>query len=204
MRGKTTRALTLAAFVAALAATSACAVDITFQVRMSYQVELGNFDPDHDSVDLAGTFNGWGEDPLTPLSDADGDTIYEITLDGFTPSEQIEYKYRINGQWDGSEEFPGPGNNRHYTVPADDDTILVWYNDYQPFGGTGELHWWNDCVFYEILVRSFYDSDGDGTGDFQGLTSKLDYLNDGDPETDDDLGITGIWLMPINDSPSYH
>ncbi|MFP4343806.1 MAG: alpha-amylase family glycosyl hydrolase [Anaerolineales bacterium] len=64
--------------------------------------------------------------------------------------------------------------------------------------------WWNDAVFYEVFVRSFYDSDGDGVGDLQGLIEKLDYLNDGDPATDDDLGVTGIWLMPIMDSPSYH
>lgn len=59
-------------------------------------------------------------------------------------------------------------------------------------------------VFYEIFVRSFADSNGDGIGDFKGLISKLDYLNDGNPETDSDLGIGGIWLMPINPSPSYH
>lgn len=64
--------------------------------------------------------------------------------------------------------------------------------------------WWNDAVFYQIFVRSFYDSDGDGIGDFNGITEKLDYLNDGDPETDTDLEITGIWLMPIYPSPSYH
>ncbi len=199
------RALSLVILVAALvAATNARAVVISFRVRMAYQVELGNFDPDSEFVDLAGTFNGWGTDPLTPLADADGDTIYEVTLEGFTPSEYIEFKFRLNGLWDGREEFPGPGNNRVYTVPPSNDTILVWYNDHAPNGGIGELHWWNDTVFYEILVRSFYDSDGDGIGDFQGLTSKLDYLNDGDPATSDDLGITGIWLMPINDSPSYH
>jgi alpha-amylase len=56
--------------------------------------------------------------------------------------------------------------------------------------------WWREAVFYEIFVRSFCDSDGNGIGDFNGITSKLDYLQD--------LGITGIWLMPINPSPSYH
>ena len=69
--------------------------------------------------------------------------------------------------------------------------------------------WWQDRVFYEIFVRSFADATtgplaNDGIGDFQGLIEKLDYLNDGDPATTTDLGITGIWLMPINPSPNYH
>ena len=59
-------------------------------------------------------------------------------------------------------------------------------------------------TFYEIFPYSFYDSNGDGIGDLKGITSKLDYLNDGDTKTTDDLGIEGIWLMPIMPSPSYH
>lgn len=51
-------------------------------------------------------------------------------------------------------------------------------------------------VYYEIFTRSFNDSDGDGYGDLNGITEKLDYL--------DDLGVSGIWLMPIHSSPSYH
>ncbi|GAB4436594.1 MAG: alpha-amylase family glycosyl hydrolase [Anaerolineae bacterium] len=74
----------------------------------------------------------------------------------------------------------------------------------QTDAGGGDLPWWNDRVFYEIFVRSFYDSDGDGIGDLQGVIEKLDYLNDGDPATTDDLGVTGIWLMPVAESPSYH
>ncbi|MBX3055678.1 MAG: DUF3459 domain-containing protein [Anaerolineae bacterium] len=70
--------------------------------------------------------------------------------------------------------------------------------------GSNGLPWWNDTVFYEVFVRSFKDSDGDGIGDLNGLIEMLDYLNDGDPTTTDDLGVTGIWLMPIMDSPSYH
>ena len=65
-------------------------------------------------------------------------------------------------------------------------------------------NWWNDQVFYQINVRSFYDTDANGVGDFQGLIQKLDYLNDGNPNTDTDLGITAIWLMPIMSSPSDH
>ncbi len=70
--------------------------------------------------------------------------------------------------------------------------------------GTDGLPWWNDRTFYEIFVRSFQDSNGDGVGDLQGVISKLDYLNDGNPNTNSDLGVTGIWLMPIFESPSYH
>ena len=70
--------------------------------------------------------------------------------------------------------------------------------------GQYATHWWNDAVFYEVFVRSFYDNDGNGKGDLAGLTAKLDYLNDGNPATTTDLGITAIWLMPIMLSPSYH
>lgn len=57
---------------------------------------------------------------------------------------------------------------------------------------------------YEVFVRSFADSDGDGIGDFTGLTDKLDYLNDGNPGEGDDLGVNCIWLMPVFESVSYH
>ena len=61
-----------------------------------------------------------------------------------------------------------------------------------------------NSVGYEIYVRSFCDSDGDGIGDLKGLISKLDYLNDGNPDTYNDLGVNVIWLMPIFKSPSIH
>lgn len=56
--------------------------------------------------------------------------------------------------------------------------------------------WARGAVFYEIFVRSYADSNGDGIGDFDGLTAKLPYL--------DGLGIDGVWLMPVFESPSYH
>ena len=62
----------------------------------------------------------------------------------------------------------------------------------------------NYRTYYEVFVYSFYDGNGDGIGDLQGLTDKLDYINDGDPQTFDDLGCNGIWLMPVMPSPTYH
>ena len=56
-----------------------------------------------------------------------------------------------------------------------------------------EKQWYKDAVIYELHIKAFYDSDGDGVGDFQGLLQKLDYL--------EDLGITAIWLLPFYPSP---
>lgn len=58
--------------------------------------------------------------------------------------------------------------------------------------------------YYQIFVNSFCDSDGDQVGDLEGIISQLDYLNDGDPNSGDDLGVDGIWLTPIMPSVSYH
>ena len=58
--------------------------------------------------------------------------------------------------------------------------------------------------FYQVWIGSFCDSNGDETGDLPGLISKLDYINDGDPNSGDDLGADGIWLSPMMPSSSYH
>ena len=50
--------------------------------------------------------------------------------------------------------------------------------------------------WYEVFVRSYQDSDGDGIGDLRGLISRLDYIQD--------MGYEGLWLMPVMPSPSYH
>ncbi|RUL85926.1 maltose alpha-D-glucosyltransferase [Tautonia sociabilis] len=53
--------------------------------------------------------------------------------------------------------------------------------------------WYKDAIIYELHVRAFFDSNGDGIGDFPGLTEKLDYLQD--------LGVTALWLLPFYPSP---
>ena len=62
----------------------------------------------------------------------------------------------------------------------------------------------NCRVFYEIFVGSFSDSDGDGIGDLRGIINRMDYLNDGDDNSGRSLGIEGLWLTPIFQSPTYH
>ncbi len=272
--------LSLLCFSNSLAQTT----NVQFKVNMNQQTDQSKFDPTSEYVDIAGSYNNWGSPP-TSLNDSDGDGIYSAFV-SLTVGSIIEFKARINGEWNGREEFPGGGPNRSYTVEQD-GIVDFWYNDELPDSvlqadfnvssvniipgqvvqffdisngtpttwawsfpggspvtssdqnpvvsyavegvytvsltvsddqgtvetktksnyirvGIKETYWWNEAVFYEIFVRSFYDKDGDGKGDFQGIIEKLDYLNDGNPATNSDLGINAIWLMPIQQSPSYH
>ncbi|MBU1143994.1 MAG: alpha-amylase [Firmicutes bacterium] len=65
----------------------------------------------------------------------------------------------------------------------------------EPAINLSEVNPTND-VYYQIFVRSFADSNEDGIGDLNGITENLDYL--------EELGITALWLLPVNPSPSYH
>jgi maltose alpha-D-glucosyltransferase/alpha-amylase len=65
-------------------------------------------------------------------------------------------------------------------------------NDHPPSSTTDPL-WYKDAIIYELHVRAFHDSNGDGIGDFRGLLQKLDYLQD--------LGVTALWLLPFYPSP---
>ncbi len=58
------------------------------------------------------------------------------------------------------------------------------YNSLKP-----KLDWYKDAIIYELHIKAFYDSNGDGIGDLEGLIQKLDYLSD--------LGVTAIWLLPF-------
>ena len=175
---------------------------------------------DDDIVSVSGSFqsdNNLGSDWQTNIirmTDENGDNVYEVSLN--IKEGVYNYIYSIGNAPSTYEILP---SNCGQTINGNQ------YRQLEVNGGTTKLstdifgaceafdinastdydtYWWNDVVFYEIFVRSFYDSDGDGIGDINGVIEKLDYLNDGDPDTDDDLGIGGIWLMPIMPSPSYH
>jgi len=80
----------------------------------------------------------------------------------------------------GNAGSPVPGGN----VTATPAAIPSWQDD--PL-------WYKDAIIYELHVKAFFDSSGNGTGDFKGLTEKLDYLQD--------LGVNTLWLLPFYPSP---
>ncbi|MGP1387487.1 MAG: glycoside hydrolase family 13 protein [Thainema sp.] len=63
--------------------------------------------------------------------------------------------------------------------------------------------WWQSGVIYQIYPLTFADGNGDGIGDLQGIIQRLDYLNDGNPNSQTALGVDAIWLSPINQSPMH-
>ena len=60
----------------------------------------------------------------------------------------------------------------------------------------------NFRTFYQVFVGSLSDANGDGCGDLRGIINRMDYLNDGNPQSESSLGVQGIWLSPIFSSPS--
>ena len=98
-----------------------------------------------------------------------------LALAGCTPKGEIENSNAAPDATSGAVVASEPVVIPEAVVESPDDNYRTWY---------------------EIFVYSFCDSDGDGIGDINGVTSKLDYL--------EELGVTGIWLMPIHPSTSYH
>ena len=93
---------------------------------------------------------------------------------------------------------PMGANNDSNAAPGSSGAVLATKTEraIEEIKKLGESPDDNYRTFYEIFVYSFCDSDGDGIGDLQGVISKLDYLQE--------LGINGIWFMPIHPSTSYH
>ncbi|SHJ27154.1 Por secretion system C-terminal sorting domain-containing protein [Hymenobacter daecheongensis DSM 21074] len=190
-----------------------CLTELIFRVNMRGQTVsragvhvMGNFQT------LAGYATNW--DPISiALTDTNGDEIYEARV-GMPATGRFQYKFVNGNTLAAAEVVPaacgvvdGTGNlNRVLDATATTTATLCFgtCTNCGPSLTTYTTHWWNDAVFYEVFVRSFYDTNADGQGDFAGLTAKLDYLNDGNPATTTDLGVTALWLMPMMDSPSYH
>ncbi|MBW6492595.1 MAG: T9SS type A sorting domain-containing protein [Lentimicrobium sp.] len=101
--------------------------EITFVVDMNYQALSGNFNPETDFVDIAGTMNGWqGSPPMESL----GNYMYQTTV-YFSDPGLVEYKFRINGNW-ATSEFPMGGPNRMTWAIPESVFLYHFYDDYNP------------------------------------------------------------------------
>lgn len=194
---------------------NACIEWLRFSVNMNGQsISPNGVHVMGDFQEAAGLAQNWDPGSLL-LEDLNGDGTYEVEV--VVPPGTYQYLFVNGNSMMDAENLPidctvlgeNDSQNRAYTfTPGAEAPPTYCFNTCQTCHPAVvfeyQTEWWNDAVFYEIFVRSFYDSNGDGIGDFQGLIQKLDYLNDGNPNTHDDLGITGIWLMPMMTSPSYH
>lgn len=104
---------------------------ITLGVNMSYWESKGLFDPATEFVDLAGDFTGWGA-TIYKLSTTD-QMVYQTTFipDSLFAGDVIQFKFRINSDWNNSE-FPNGGDNRTYTIKVGINDTTYWYNDSIP------------------------------------------------------------------------
>jgi hypothetical protein len=108
-------------------------VPATFKCNMSYQMKMGRFNKATDYVDFAGSINNWGAD-YNVLFDKDNDSIYvfNINVDTMFVYNQtpIEFKFRINGNWETSESGPNRIGRVQDTTAGNINMVQVWY-DYQ-------------------------------------------------------------------------
>jgi hypothetical protein len=128
---------------------------VTFSVNMSFQITLGNFVVGTDFLDVAGTLNEWGGGDV--LTDDDADGIYVGTFD--VAPGVMEYKFRINGNWDTSESLAA---NRSYEVVEGENILpTVWYSDQEPVATTDVEVYIQVDMTVQLLNGNFDPSNGD-------------------------------------------
>lgn len=128
------RCTRISSFVAALFLSSvlaASAVQVTFQVNMDVQTTTGNFNPSAHTVELHGSFDGWGPGITLSVSPTNA-SVYEGTVDiTAAAGSTVQYKYVINQAgpvvWENDGVGPGGAQNRALTVPSSDQTLAVVY-----------------------------------------------------------------------------
>ncbi len=108
---------------------------MTFNCNMKYFIQAGHFDENSDFLDVAGSFNNWeGGDVLFDLAN---DSMYTTTLfldSSLIQGSPLEFKFRINGNWNTAELFGKPNRNYefHDTIGGNPNIFICWYNDNNP------------------------------------------------------------------------
>lgn len=117
-------------------------------------------------------------------------------------ANDMQESYEESGSIQENEQEKTKESTQEHSQAADTDVnetanaVSGWIGDEYPYEQELQIVDDNYRNYYEIFVYSFYDSDGDGIGDLNGVTQKLDYIQD--------MGFNGIWLMPVFQSTTYH
>jgi len=106
-------------------------VSLTFIVNMSRYIADSLFSPSKDTVDLAGSFNGYnGKNAILSLVPGSDSSVYSITIPGFLDNDTLEFKFRINSTWnDSTVEFPYGQPNRKWIIEHGLYTYRCFYNN---------------------------------------------------------------------------
>ena len=117
-------------------------------------------------------------------------------------ANDMQESYEESGSIQENGQEKTKESTQEHSQAADTDVnetanaVSGWIGDEYPYEQELQIVDDNYRNYYEIFVYSFYDSDGDGIGDLNGVTQKLDYIKD--------MGFNGIWLMPVFQSTTYH
>lgn len=133
------------------------------------------------------------EQKFYTYSDANGDGVVDNTDRDLIRQAIVEMDVISEDNFDAADAYTADGKD---AITIMDLVIALQRIDGVIYDVGESVYSQPSDVYYEVFVRAFCDSDGDGIGDLRGLASKIPYLAS--------LGITGIWMMPINENNSSH
>ena len=184
-------------------ASSDTTVILHLAVNMTRQVQVGNFDPDVDTVRAAGAFQGWDPAGAPNMEDPDGNATYVVTYE-VKPNERYEYKFLIGSAW-GKDELQGEPN-RAVQMGVNDTALAPVYFDDDPYVApvVGDSIMVTLQVDMSVkILEGFFDPASDvvrAAGSYQGWSpSTAPDMEDGDG----DSVYVGTYKMPANSRQEY-
>lgn len=175
-------------------------VSLQLAVNMTRQMQLGNFDPDVDSVRCAGSMQGWDPVGAPNMTDPDKNGTYVVTYQ-VKPSATYAFKFIIGGDWGTNEADP----NREFTVGVNDTAMVPAYYDRDPYVVPVVGDSVNVTLQVDMSVKTLetlFDPTTDKVyvaGDFQGWNATASELTD----ANNDSIYSGTFKMVSNATHSY-
>ncbi len=185
-------------------ASSDTTVILHLAVNMTRQIQVGNFDPDVDTVRAAGAFQGWDPAGAPNMEDPDGNATYVVTYE-VKPNERYEYKFLIGSAW-GKDELQGQ-SNRAVQMGVNDTALAPVYFDNDPYvapvGGGDSINVTLQVDMSVKILEGVFDPSSDvvrAAGSYQEWDpASAPDMEDGDG----DSVYVGTYKMPANSTQDY-